>query len=586
MWELWFVAAVIMGVLILLVRELTSPAVTMVGAMVVVLVAGVVTPAEALAGFSNPAPVTVAALYILARGVEKTGALVPAVHRLLGTGRPMRVALVRLLAPVAAASAFLNNTPIVAMLLPTVRSWCQDHDLSPSKFLMPLSFAALLGGTITVIGTSTNIVVSGLLEETGQSPLGFFELGKVGLPITIGAFALLVMLAPVLLPDRASVREQVTRNRRSFLTDMRVGPELDGVAVEDANLRNMPTVFLTSLVRDGELVAPVTPETVLRTGDRLRFVGEVHDVDALPRIPGLSSTAQDHLGDLDPSDGRYFEAVVGQDSPLLGHTLAEADFRSTYQGVVMGIHRSGHLIGGKLGTVPLHVGDTLLVLSDHDFATRWRDRRDFLIIQDSGHVPPTTSRQAAIVGLVALGIVVAASTGLVPILQASLLGALVLVVTGVLTVSEARHAVDLDIVVLIASAFGLAAAATNSGLADAIAGGIVGALDVFGARGVLVGILVASIALTGLVTNNAAALLMFPIALSTAVSLDLDPRPFVVAVAIGASVDFLTPIGYQTNTMVYGPGGYRFSDYSRLGAPLTALVVLVVAVVVPLAWPM
>ena len=586
MWELWFVAAVVMGVLILLVRELTSPAVTMVGAMVVVLVAGVVTPAEALAGFSNPAPVTVAALYVLARGVEKTGALVPVVHRLLGSGRPMRLALVRLLAPVAAASAFLNNTPIVAMLLPTVSTWCRDHDLSPSKFLMPLSFAALLGGTITVIGTSTNIVVSGLLEEVGQPPLGFFELGMVGLPITVGAFVLLIVLAPVMLPDRKSVREQVTMDRRRFLTDMRVGPTLDGIAVDDADLRNMPTVFLTSLVRDGELIAPVTPDTILHTGDRLRFVGGVDDVDALARIPGLDSTAQDHLGDLDPSDGRYFEAVIGQDSPLLGRTLAQAEFRGSYQGVVMGIHRSGHLVEGKLGTVPLHVGDTLLVLSDPGFAQRWRDRSDFLIIQDSGHVPPTTSRQAWIVGVVTLGIVVTASTGLVPILQASLLGSLVLVLSGVLTPSEARQAVDLDIVVLIASAFGLAAAATNSGLADAIAGGIVGALDVFGPRGVLVGILVASIALTGMVTNNAAALLMFPIALSTSASLGLDPRPFVVAVAIGASVDFLTPIGYQTNTMVYGPGGYRFSDYSRLGAPLTALVVLLVAVIVPLAWPM
>ncbi len=585
MWQTWFVAAVVVGVLILLIREVTSPAVTMVAGMVAVLVTGVVTPAQALSGFSNPAPVTVAALYILARGVQKTGALVPVVHGLLGAGRPIRVALVRLLAPVTASSAFLNNTPIVAMLLPTVRSWCEDNDLAPSKFLMPMSFAALLGGTLTVIGTSTNIVVSGLMGEAGLAPLGFFELATVGLPITIGAFVLLVVLAPIVLPDRRTARDQVSADTRRFMTDMRVGEELDGLAVLDADLRHMSTVFVTSLVRDGELVAPIGPDTILRTGDLLRFVGGVEDVDALPRIRGLTSTARDHLGDMDPSDGRYFEAVIGQDSPLLGRTLAQAAFRGTYLGVVMGIHRSGHMMEGKLGTVQLHVGDTLLVLADEGFGKRWRDRSDFLVIQDLGYTPPTTSRQAIVVSGITLAIVVAASTGLMPILQASLLGATALVVTGILTPTEARDAIDLDIVVLIASAFGLAAAVTTSGLADVMANAIVGPLSALGPRGVLVGLLIATIALTGMVTNNAAALLMFPIALSTASTLGLDPRGFIVAIAIGASVDFLTPIGYQTNTMVYGPGGYRFSDYPRLGAPLTILVIVVVALVVPVAWP-
>ncbi len=585
MWELWFVGAVVVGVLILLVREVTSPAATMVGAMVLVLVAGVVTPQQALSGFSNPAPLTVAALYILARGVEKTGALVPVVHHLLGNGERMRRSLVRLLAPVVVSSAFLNNTPIVAMLLPTVRSWCDEHDLSPSRFLMPLSFAALLGGTITVIGTSTNIVVSGLMQEAGLAPLGFFELGRVGVPITVSAFVLLVLLAPRVLPDRRSIRQDVDREQRHFVMDMRVGPELAGRTIGEADLREMSSVFLASLIRDGELVAPVTPQTVLHAGDRARFVGGVDDVADLPRVAGLTHTGRDHLRDLDTAGARYFEAVVGMDSPLLGRTLKQADFRSTYQGVVMGIHRSGQLLEGKLGAMPLHVGDTLLVLADADFRDRWRDRNDFLVIQDSRQAAPVTTRQALVVGAVTLGIVVAASTGLLPILQAALLGGMVLVVTRVISPAEARDAVDLDVVVLIAAAFGLAAAVEVSGLADLVAGGVVDLLAVFGPRGILVGVSVATIALTGMITNNAAALLMFPIAVSTAARLDLDPRGFVVAVAIGASVDFLTPIGYQTNTMVYGPGGYRFSDYSRLGAPLTLVVVVLVAVIVPQAWP-
>jgi di/tricarboxylate transporter len=586
-WEAWFSLAVVMAVLVALVRDLIAPAVAMAGGMVAVLVAGIVTPAEALAGFSNPAPLTVAALFILARAVEKTGALTPVVRATLGTGDGERRALTRLVLPTTAASAFLNNTPIVAMLIPQVRAWCEARGKSVSLYLMPLSFAALLGGVVTLIGTSTNLVISGLLEASGQPGLGFFEITPVGLPVAVIGAVLLIFLTPLLLRQRrAAADDPAAEVTRHFEVDMVVDPAgpMSGKTVEEAGLRHLRGMFLAALERQGELIAPVTPDTVLRDQDRLRFVGKSDQVLELQAMRGLSSAEAGQLVKLGGDGARYFEAVIGAESPLVGQTLREAEFRGRYQAAVLAIHRAGQRVDEKLGQVPLRVGDTLLLLSDTGFRDRWRDRHDFLLISGSGFKTPDAGRRAALVGLVTLGIVVTASAEILPILNAALLGAVVLVGLRILTPGEARAAVDLDVIVLIAAAFGVAAAVDRSGLADTIASGLVEAFAFMGDRGVLAGVVVATVILTGIVSNNAAALLMFPIAIAAASATAIDPRGFAVAVAVASSVDFLTPIGYQTNTMVYGPGGYRFFDYARLGAPLTITVVAALLLIVPWRW--
>ncbi len=586
-WEAWFSLVVVVGVLLALVKDLVAPAVAMAAGMVAVLVAGIVTPAEALSGFSNPAPLTVAGLFILARAVEKTGALTPVVRATMGEGSGVRLSLARLIAPTSVASAFLNNTPIVAMLLPQIRSWAASRGRSPSLYLMPLSFAALLGGVVTLIGTSTNLVISGLLEASGQPGLGFFEMTAVGLPIAIVGGVLLVLLTPILLPIRRSVREETDDVSRKFVVDMVVDRNggLNGKTVEEAGLRHLQGLFLATIEREGELIAPVTPETALHGGDRLRFVGKSDQVVDLQATRGLSSAEAGHLIDLQNDQARYFESVIGADSTLVGKTLNEAEFRSRYQAAVLAIHRAGQRIEAKLGQVPLRVGDTLLLVADRGFRERWRDRNDFLLISTLGAKPPVATKRAWLVGGFTLGIVLTASLGLLPILNATLLAAVGLVVFRVLTPGEARSAVDLDVIILIAAAFGVAAAVERSGLAEVVASGLVGAFDGLGQRGVLLGVVLTTVILTAVVSNNAAALLMFPIAISAAAATDIDPRGFAIAVAIAASVDFLTPIGYQTNTMVYGPGGYRFFDYARLGAPLTAIVMILTVVIVPWRWP-
>jgi di/tricarboxylate transporter len=573
--EAWLTLAVVTSTVVVLARELFPPPATILGAIIVLLVLGVVTPQEAFSGFSNPAPIAVAALYVLARAVERTGALQPMVAATLGDGMGRLAGLVRLVLPAAAASAFLNNTPIVAMLAPQVSDWAGRRGQSPSRYLMPLSFAAILGGVVTTIGTSTNLVVSGLLEASGGEPLGMFEITAVGLPVAVVGLAAVVLFAPVLLPDRRGARKDLDEGFREFVVHMLVkasGP-LDRKTVEEAGLRHLQGVFLVEIERGSELIAPVTPQTRLHGDDRLTFVGKADLIVDLQNMRGLVFAGHEHTGGLDSVRHTFFEAVVGEVSPLVGKTLKEASFRGRYQGAVVAIHRAGDRVKAKLGEVKLRVGDTLLILADAGFLGRFRDRNDFLLVSRLGGSPPVTTKRAWIVGAVGLAIVVGAGLGFLPILELSLLGAIVLVVTKVLDPWEARQAVDLNVIVVIAAAFGLGAALEKSGLAAILASGIVGAFGSFGADGVLLGLVLATVLLTSIITNNAAAVLMFPIAASAAVSVGLPVRSVAIAIAVASSVCFLTPIAYQTNLMVYGPGGYRFSDYVKLGGVVTLVVV-------------
>jgi di/tricarboxylate transporter len=586
--DAWLTLLVLLVMVIILARDIVAPSVAVIGSVVVLLVFGIIEPAGAFSGFSNPAPITVAALYVVARAVEKTGTIQPIVRMVLGEGRSVRGSLARVLLPSGAASAFLNNTPIVAMLVPQLTDWADRHQRSVSHFLIPLSFVAMLGGMVTLIGTSTNLVISGLLEAHDMESLGMFELSPVGLPLFVVGVIVIVFLAPLVLPERRTPRRALEESAREFVVGMEVdaGGPLAGKAVSEGNLRNLQGVFLAEIERDGELVAPVSPDAILHGGDRLTFVGRADTIVDLQAMRGLTSREEEHLKEFDTHRHTFFEAVVGAASPLSGKTLKEIGFRGRYQAAVVAIHRAGQRVVAKLGSVRLRPGDTFLLLSDAGFRDRWRDRSPFLLISRIGGTPPAVSRKAPLVALILAAIVVAAAIGIMPILNASLVGAFALVLFGVLTPGEARNAVDLDVILVIAGAFGLAAALEVSGLAELGAGAVVSALGGWGSVGGLLGIVLATVVLTCIITNNAAAVLMFPIAISTAAQLGAGTRAFAVAVAFAASASFLTPIAYQTNTMVYGPGGYRFGDYARLGLPLTVLVVVVTVVVVPLFWPL
>jgi di/tricarboxylate transporter len=590
-WEAWYTLAVLAGVLGFLMRGRVSAAVAVFGGNIALLAVGVIDTEQSLEGFSNPAPLTVAALYVVAAGVQKTGALTPLLHGALGKGADgrLRKPILRLSVPAAGASAFLNNTPIVAMAIPEIQSWAEKRRVSVSKLLMPISFAVILGGLLSVIGTSTNLVVSGLMENAGLGAMGFFEIGKIGLPVAIVGISLMVIVSAWVLPARKSVAQELAEQARQFYVELVVqsdGP-MDGRTVEQAGLRDLQGVFLTSVDRGDTVIAPVRPETVLRGGNRLRFAGQASKVLDLQGRRGLESAENEHVEALDDPSVRYFETVIGSRSPLVGRTLKESGFRSAYQAAVVAIHRDGGLIEGKLGQVRLRVGDTLILVSDPGFKARWGDREDFLLVAAMNDAPskPVSTAKAWVAIAILVGIIGLATLEVVPILIGAMVGAMLMVVFGVLTATEARRSIDIEVIVIIAAAFGLAAAMENTGLAESAASGIVSAFGGWGDTGALLGIVLATVVLTEMITNNAAALLMFPIGLSLAAGTDLNPVGVAIAIAVSASASFLTPIGYQTNTMVYGPGGYRFSDYWRLGLPLTMVVIITTVMLVPIIWP-
>ncbi|MBM3659173.1 MAG: SLC13 family permease [Actinobacteria bacterium] len=592
--EAWFTLAVVVVTIAVLITERVSPSIAILAATVVLFVTGVINQEQAFAGFSNDAPITVAALYVLAGATETTGALQGLTDRVLGGRRTAderrseRRDLTRVVVPGAVGSAFIANTPLVSMVAPRIVSWSRRTGRNASRFLMPFSYAAVFGGVITVIGTSTNVTVSGLLQDAGKEPLSMFEITPVGLPVALIGAALLIALTPLLLPRRESAAE-ADAAVREYTIDMVVQPgsALIGQTVAGAGLRALTGVYLVEIERTGVLIAPVRPEEPLVAGDLLTFAGNVERVLDLQKLPGLLPAEHHHITEATDSRApETFEVVVGDNSPLVGATLKEVDFRARYNAAVLAVHRSGERLSDKLGDVRLRAGDLLLVLADPDFGRRWRDRHDFLLVSAVEGGTPLRRNRARAVELITLALIVVAGTGLLDLLKASLLAALAVLAIGAITPAEARRSINFEIILMIAASFGLGAAMQESGLAAEIGQLLVDGFEWIGPVGVLAGVLLATMILTELLSNNAAAVLMFPIALATASEAGLHFRPFAIAILIAASCSFLTPIGYQTNLLVFGMGNYKFRDFTRLGAPLTLATIVVSLIVIPIAFPL
>ncbi len=582
--QFWYTVIIITIMTIVLLKEWFETELTILSALFLLLIGKVVTVDEAFAGFSNEGMLTIAFLFIVAAGLNNSGLMSSLQGYLFGKKNDVSLSLklARIIFPVSAISAFINNTPVVALLIPALKSWTDRMDLSPSKFFIPLSYAAILGGMCTLIGTSTNLIIYGLMEQSGMQGMGMFEITKIGLPVAIGGLLFLILFGPKLLPDRKTVMRELRENTREFVVALKVTSKYKGIGktIEQAGLRHLKGLFLFQIERNGEIIAPARPDERIQLGDRLFFTGLPKTILELQKTPGLEviHDATLDLKQYDSSQIRPYEAVISDSSPLIGQNVRESKFREKYDAVIIAIHRNGERIQKKIGDIVLRAGDTLLLLANKDFMRKWYHSRDFLLISESDKVPSKPLKNQIIaVGTLILMIVLFV-LHIVPIIVAAGIAVLILLLTKTVTLAEARESVDFRVLIIIASAFGIAAGIKNSGVAQVLAHYIIQWGSVFGTVGIITAIFLITSGYANIITNNATAALVFPVVIAVTAQMQVDPRPFILTLAIAASSSFATPISYQTNIMVYGPGGYRFKDFLRIGLPMH-LVVTVIAIV-------
>ncbi len=585
MFSLYYTALVILVMIFALAREWFHPAGIVFSALLLLLAGKVITVNEAFAGFSNKGMLTVGFLFVVSAALQSSGTFERFVLGILGNNHKSDTSrYLRLMLPVASLSAFLNNTPVVATLIPIIKSWAKRNNLSASKFLIPLSYAAILGGTCTLIGTSTNLVVHGLLLDAGYDGFSFFEITKIGVPVALLSILFITFVGRFLLPDRKDVITELGENTREFVVELKVGEEYPhlNLSIEQANLRHLPGLFLFQIERNDQTIAPISPRERIQQGDRLFFTGLTETIYELQKTPGLHSVKdpQFNIMDIDSDKFKTYEVVISNTSHLVGDTVRDSGFRSHYNAVILAIHRSGERIEQKIGDIVLQPNDTLFLLAPTGFEKKWYHSRDFTLVTPSLEIYSKPRWK----GNLSLGILVAmiivAATGVIPIIFAAAIAAVLMIAGNIINHKDAQNAVAWDVLLLIASSFGIAKAISNSGLADVVGNGLISGLCFMGEIGIFIGIFILTSTFTLLITNNAAAAIVFPIAISITQSMNMNPQALMLTLALAASTCFASPIGYQTNLMVYSAGNYKFKDFIKIGLPMNIFMGIAVVIAI------
>lgn len=586
-WQGWLTLALTAGTLLTLITTRLGTDFVMLAAMTLLLALGILDATEALAGFGNSGLITVAAMFVIATGIRASGGIDLIVRHILGRPRSHRGAMFRLTMPVILLSGFLNNTPVVATMIPAVIRWSKQISLSPSSLMIPLSYASIIGGTLTLIGTSTNLVVNGQYQTlTGMPGFGLFDITLIGLPVALGGLLVMLLLFPKLLPNRKTPVEQLG-NRKEYTFEVAVagdGP-LVGKTIAAAGLRHLQRIYLAEIERSGRIVTAVPSEERLQSGDRLVFVGDTDAIIDILRINGLvPSDNAEPVIDRDAPERRIIEAVVSPHCEAIGQSIRDSEFRDRYGAVVLAVARDGEPVKGNLGSIILTPGDVLLLEARPAFVSRQRYSKDFLLINDLEESPPDHVRAYRSWGILAL-VILCAATGLSSMLTASLLGAGAMILTRCCTLPEARRSLDLSVILTIGASFALGAAIAKTGAAVFLGNGV---LEIAGHNPWLLLLLtyLSVSVLTEIISNNAAAILMLPIVLAVTNSLGLHATPYVMTLMMAASASFITPLGYQTNLMVQGPGGYHFTDFARPGILMNLVSCIITVTVAPWIWPL
>jgi len=588
MWAGWFTLFVLAAMTVIIARDRLGPDLTMFGALCLLIITGVISPFDALEGFSNPALFTIGTLFVVAAAVRESGALVMVSRLVFGSTRNPRIGVARMVVPTAILSGFVNNTAVVAMLIPAVQDFSRKIGQSPSRFLMPLAYAAMLGGTCTLIGTSANLVVSGLLEAHNLPALGMLEISLVGIPTMALGALYLTTLGYRLLEARVAPIDHIHKDRRQYLAEVLVADDapLIGKTVEEAGLRQLPGLFLAEIRRvDGQRIQPVAPHDLLLPGDHLILSGIASTVQQLQNsFPGLLPIDEPTL-ELEMERG-LFEVVLSHRSNLVGRTVREIGFRRRYDAAILAVHRAGERIHQRIGDIVLRPGDTLMLSASPGFYDTWRDSPQFYLVSSVATSGPIQYRNAQFTLFLLAVLVVVPTVTSLPMMVAGMAAVVILLATRSVSARGARQAIDWSVLLVIGSALGLAKALETSGAAGVLGELLVTLTQPMGPIAILAGVYIIAMLCASLLTNAAAAALTFPIAITAAEVAQLDPRPLTIAVALAASAAFATPVGSNAILLIHGAGGYRYRDFVRVGLPLNLLCISATLILLPWLWPL
>lgn len=578
------VLVVIAFIIISLYSDLVGPAFTFIIGVLVLGIMGVLTPNEILSGFANEQIMVIVLLLLIGQMIRNTGVLEGALNWVYKSSNSYKSFLARVYLSISILSSMLNNTPLVALMMPYINSWSKRNKVNPSKLLIPLSYAAILGGSTTLIGTSTNLIVNGLIQSQAVipefKPFHLFDFAYVGVPMVIIGFFYIYFFTDKLLPDRQDVYKDFVQNTRSYLvqTRIRANSALAGMTVQEASLRNLKGLFLAEIIRGCNQIRPVSPHEVLQPDDILVFAGETNTITEL-----VNSNTGLELAEIGMfSRKSYIEAVeivISYNSSMVGQTVKESMFRSKYDAAIIAMHRNGERLSGKIGSTKLKPGDVLLIITGSDFNSLSNNTQDFyLISRVKDFRKPKTYEPFLIIGGLIVAIILS-GFNLVPLFTSLAILVTVALLLKLMNPKDLIKSVDFNLAVMLAMSLALGQAMIKSGVAEHIGGAFINLLLPLGSLTLLFGIFVLAALLTSFITNAAVVAVLFPIVLSIAAKLGINPFPLVMVMTFGAAASFMTPVGYQTNLMVYGPGGYTFGDFMRIGLPLT-IIYMIVAVLI------
>jgi di/tricarboxylate transporter len=573
MWEQGFVLAILLGVITCLLVTKIKPSYIFAGAAFIAFMAGMMDLTTIAANFTNSSLLTLVLLILASCALEKT-LLISWVSRSISEGQLGSV-IAKLGLSTALLSSFTNNTAVVVSLIGAIK---RNQQHAPSKLLIPLSYTAIFGGTLTLIGTSTNLIINSFVEDAGLPSLNFFTPTLIGLAVLVGGLLILIPLS-YLLPNY----DDQTQEDLPYFLESRVEPgsPLVGRTISENNLRALRKLFLAEVVRDGVTVSSVGPDFVLNAKDRLLFCGDVESVATLQEIPGLTLFGQQHL-----NGQNFIEVVVSSSATFCHKTLKESRFRDRFDAVVVAIRRGHERLEGGLGNIILAPGDTLVLVPGKRFESERRaHRKEFVLIHDLDSSARLDVHKSSIVLLGFAAVIGCALLELVPIIKGLAVYIIALIALGIVQLGELRRRFPIDIVVIVGSALSIAQLMISSGLSIRMGEMFIQAFNGWGVFGALVATYIMTLVLTELVTNNAAAALAFPIGYSMAIGYGVDPMPFIMAVLFGASASFISPYGYQTNLLVYSVGNYKLTDYVRIGVPISIVYSVLVLTLIPVFFP-